>query len=320
MRKSCHKLALGSAIPFAAAAAGLIALLAAGAGCGKESLIRIDPARIETLEPKTMPDAGILRVALGAVLTPSEGFAYYQQLLAYVGTRLGRRIVCVEKTNYAEVNALLKAGEVDCAFVCSRPYVEGKDDFGLELLVAPQMYGKAEYYSYIIVPADSPAAGLADLKGKIFAFSDPLSNTGKLAPSYALGLRGETPDTFFAKHLYTHAHDKTIMLVAERVVDGGAVDSLVWEYGKRKQSRYVSRTRIIERLGPYGIPPVVVRKDLDPATKTSLREIFLAAHADKRGAEALAGMAIDRFVEIDDRAYDSIRLMKASLARQSQDQ
>lgn len=319
MKNGFYKYALRSGIQFVSVVALIAVQIMAVTGCGKKAPVRIDPAVTETIDAKATTDARPLRVALGAVHTPSEGFIYYQQLLSYVGTKLGRRIECVERTDYAEVNSMLKSGEVDMAFVCSRPYVDGKEEFGLELLVAPQMCGKAEYYSYIIVPRDSPATSLADLKGKIFAFSDPLSNTGKLAPSYALSLQGKTPDTFFAKYIYTHAHDKTLKLVAGRVVDGGALDSLVWDYGQQKNSRYISQTRVIERLGPYGIPPVVVRKGLDPATRAKLRGIFLAAHEDKAGAEVLAGMMIDRFIEIDDRAYDSIRQMKTALAQPSDD-
>lgn len=320
MKKGFREYDLRSDVQFAFVAALLVFQLVALTGCGEQAPIRIDPAVTENIDAKATPDVRPLRVALGAIQTPGEGFIYYQQLLSYIGTKLGQRIECLERSNYAEVNSMLKFGEVDLAFVCSQPYVEGKEDFGLELLVAPQMRGKAEYYSYIIVSLDSSAARLADLKGKTFAFSDPLSNTGKLAPSYALSLQGETPDTFFTKHIYTHAHDKTIKLVADGVVDGGAVDSLVWEYGKQKNSRYISKTRVIERLGPYGIPPVVVRKEMDPATKSKLRGIFLAAHEDKTGAEVLAGMMIDCFIEVDDRAYDSIRQMKTALAQQSHGQ
>ncbi len=320
MKKGFHKYALRSGIQFASVMALLVVHIVAVTGCGKKAPVRIDPAVTEHIDAIAKTDVRPLHVALGAVHTPSEGFTYYQQLLSYVGTRLGRRIECVERTDYAEVNSMLKSGEVDMAFVCSQPYVDGKEEFGLELLVAPQMRGKTEYYSYIIVPLDSSATSLADLKGKTFAFSDPMSNTGQLAPSYALSLQGETPDTFFAKYIYTHAHDKTLKLVAGRVVDGGAVDSLVWEYGKQKNSKYISQTRVVERLGPYGMPPVVVRKGMDPATKAKLRKIFLATHEDKIGADVLAGMMIDRFIEIDDRAYDSIRQMKTALAQQSDDQ
>jgi phosphonate transport system substrate-binding protein len=60
----------------------------------------------------------------------------------------------------------------------------------------------------------------------------------------------------------------------------------------------------------------VVRPGLDPATKERLRKVFLEAHLDKDGADILKGMMIERFLPIEDSAYDSIREMKTWIAAQ----
>ena len=99
---------------------------------------------------------------------------------------------------------------IDVAFVCSGPYVDGHDAFGLELLVAPRAYGGAVYYAYIIAARDSPIARLEDFRGKRFAFTDPLSNTGKLVPTYMLARMNETPESFFKEFVFTKAHDKSM--------------------------------------------------------------------------------------------------------------
>ncbi len=120
-----------------------------------------------------------LRIAIGAMITPKEGFAYYRYLLDYIGEKLGRTVEFINKKRYAETNELLKSGLLDAAFVCGRPYVDGHDEFGLRLLVAPQAHGETVYYSYFIVNKDSPVEELSDLRGKSFVFVDPESNTGK---------------------------------------------------------------------------------------------------------------------------------------------
>jgi len=176
-----------------------------------------------------------LRVAIGAMITPRDGFGYYKELLTYLGESLDRPVSFVDREKYNEINALLKAGDLDMAFVCSGPYVTGRREFGLELLVAPRAYGAEVYYSYIIVPRDSRAEALEDLRGKNFAFTDPDSNTGRLAPGWLLATMGETPDSYFGRYLYTYAHDRSIKAVAYGLVDGAAVDSLVWEYMNRKR-------------------------------------------------------------------------------------
>jgi phosphonate transport system substrate-binding protein len=260
--------------------------------------------------------AGTIRIAVGGMITPQEGFGYYRQFLDYLGEQMGAKVEFVDRTDYAEINKLVNSGNVDVAFVCSGPYVDGYRDFGMELLVAPQAYGKTVYYSYIIVPYDSPARGLKDLRGKRFAFTDPLSNTGALAPTYMLAKMGETPGSFFRKLIYTSTHDKAVHAVAEKLVDGAAIDSLIFEYMKKTHPEVTVRTMILQKSPPYGIPPVVVRAGLDPAFKGRLRDAFLNAHADEKGAVILKGMAIDRFVPIDDREYDSVRRMKRWIAEQ----
>lgn len=250
-----------------------------------------------------------VRIAVGGMITPREGYAYYREFLKYIEEKLGRKVEYVDREDYAEINSLVESGDVDLAFVCGGPYVEGRRKFGMQLLVAPQAYGGTVYYSYIIVRKDSPIEDLKGLRGKRFAFTDPLSNTGKLVPTYLLAKMGETPESFFQQHIYTKNHDRSIKAVADGVVDGAAVDSLIWEYSNRADPRYTSRTKIIQKSAPFGIPPVVVSRDLDAGTRNELKRIFLTAHENARGKAILGKMMIDRFVVIQDSAYDSIRRM-----------
>lgn len=294
-----------------------LALSSGLAGCGREDSLVVDLNRVEpTTEEEALDQSNPIKIAVGAVLTPEEGHGYYRQFLDYIGEKLHRSAEYIDRQTYSEINDLLRNTEVDMAFICSRPYVEGRDKFGLELLAAPMVNGKTVYHSYIIVSADSPATSLADLKKGTFAFCDPLSNTGHLAPIAMLNEIGETPESFFSKSVFSYAHDRTIKFVAQKIVDGGAVDSLVWQWANSVDSKYTSRTKVIARSDAFGIPPVVVPSSLDPELKRDLRNALLNAHLDRRGRTILSGMMIDRFVEIDDSAYDSIRRMKHALSPQ----
>jgi phosphonate transport system substrate-binding protein len=163
------------------------------------------------------------------------------------------------------------------------------------LLAAPVVNGAPAYYSDLIVPAGSPVQTLADLRGKTFAFTDPQSNTGALVPKNELTRMGFTPEEFFASYTYTYAHDLSIHTVADHLVDGAAVDSLIWNY--------------MAATGPYGIPPVVASPHLAPELREKIRQGLLTLHETPRGRAILQGMHIEQFVSIDDKAYDSIRQM-----------
>nr|MBC8264396.1 phosphate/phosphite/phosphonate ABC transporter substrate-binding protein [Anaerolineales bacterium] len=250
-----------------------------------------------------------LRVAVAAVISPKGTVESYANLIAYLGERTGRPAELVQRGTYTEINDLVRTGGVDLAFVCTGGYIRGQQEFGMELLVAPQVDGETVYYSYIIVPADSQAQSLTDLRGKVFAFTDPMSNTGRLALLYMLWQMGETPESFLKRTLFTYSHDNSIKAVADRLVDGAAVDSLVYDYMVAQEPQYGAKTRIIHRSPPYGIPPVVVHPALDPQLKAQFRELFLRLHQDERGREILQKLMIDRFVIVDDQAYDSVREM-----------
>ncbi len=288
----------------------LIALLLS---CNSDkSSKKLDLSKREPVQTVAKEDRPVnsLRIAIGGMITPKAGLGYYRRFLDYIGTKLGMRVQLVDRENYAEINELVRTGNVDVAFVCGGPYVQGHDEFGMELLAAPQAYGERVYYAYIIVSKTSSIGSFQELRGKKFAFTDPLSNSGTLVPTYMLARMHETPEHFFSKVIFTQSHDKSIKAVAQGVVDGAAVDSLIWEYLDRTDPKLTSETKVIKKSPPYGTPPVVVRRDLKPDLKKKLSRIFLAADQDPQGREILKGMMIDKFVLIDDSAYDSIREMK----------
>ncbi|WP_243688844.1 substrate-binding domain-containing protein [Geotalea toluenoxydans] len=244
------------------------------------------------------------------MITPKEGLAYYREFLEYLGRQIDQPVEYVDAEDYAEINRKLETGELEAAFVCSGPYVDGKEKFGLEFIAAPQAYGEKVYYSYFIVPSKSQVTSLDGLKGKSFAFTDPLSNSGKLVPEYTLARMGTTPERFFSKISYSGSHDKSIKAVSEGLVDGAAVDSLIWEYKNQKFPEQTANTRIIFKSKPYAPPPFVVRPGLDPAIKEKLRQVMLNAHKSPEGKVILSKMMIDRFVPLNDSAYDSVRQIK----------
>ncbi|ACM22144.1 ABC transporter, periplasmic substrate-binding protein [Geotalea daltonii FRC-32] len=276
----------------------------------QDSPTPINTSRTEVVQQRDPTQGNRIRIALGGMITPKEGLAYYREFLEYLGRQIGQPVEYVDAEDYAEINRKLETGELEAAFVCSGPYVDGKEKFGLEFIAAPQAYGEKVYYSYFIVPSKSQVTSLDGLKGKSFAFTDPLSNSGKLVPEYTLARMGTTPERFFSKISYSGSHDKSIKAVSEGLVDGAAVDSLIWEYKNQKYPEQTANTRIIFKSKPYAPPPFVVRPGLDPAIREKLRQVMLNAHKSPEGKVILSKMMIDRFVPLNDSAYDSVRQIK----------
>ena len=255
-----------------------------------------------------------LRMAVAAVISPKGTAESYQALLDYLSAKLNRPVELVQRRTYAEINDLVESGYVDVAFVCTSAYLAGHDKFGMELLAAPQVNGETIYYSLLIVPTDSPAQtrSVADLRGKVFAFTDPMSNTGRMYPTFLVKQLGSTPEDFFARTFFTYSHDDAIRAVADGLADGAAVDSLVYDFAVSRDPSLGAKTRIIHRSPAFGIPPVVVSPNVRPQLKAELQSLLLSLADDLQGQRALQAIGVERFVVIDDSAYDSAReLLKA---------
>jgi len=281
------------------------------AGCRDDRPIVDFSSNSDTSSPALKPSQQEpLRIAIGAMISPEITREYFQKLLEMIGERVGRRVVFSQRRTYAETNALIKAHDVDVALVCAGPYTEGRDDFGMEMLVVPESHGQTVYHSYILARKDSSIESFDDLRGKRFAFTDPNSNTGCLVPTYMLAKRGETPEFYFSETFFSGSHDNSIKAVANGLADGTAVDSLIWEFMNIVDPKETSRTKIIEKSPAYGIPPIVVHPDLDEKLKQKLKAAFLSIHEDPEAIPFLHKIQIDRFVEGNDSQYDSVREMR----------
>ncbi len=282
----------------------LIAGCAAGSGL---ALPYVDMDERQALPEIIRSDVIPLRLAVAAIISPQGNAESYSELAHYLGQYTNRPIEVVQRKTYAEVNQLIEENQVDVGFVCTSAYIHGHDAFGMELLVAPEINGESLYYSELIVPTDSEVFLMADLQGKTFAFTDPMSFTGRVYPSYLVQQLGFEPTSFFKRVFFTYSHDLAIEAVVAGLADGAAVDSLVLDYAISRDPTLAKRIRIIHRSDPFGIPPVVVPPDLAPKQKLLLREALLTMHDDSLGQTILTGLGIDRFVPIDDSAYTKVR-------------
>ncbi|MBL0712780.1 MAG: phosphate/phosphite/phosphonate ABC transporter substrate-binding protein [Desulfosarcina sp.] len=266
--------------------------------------------RIPVAQPAETPDSrSALRVAVGAMISPQRTFTYYVQLLNYIGRKTDRPVKMIQRKTYGEINTLLGNGRIDLAFICAGPYTSGKDQYGFKALAVPIVRGEPYYQAYLIVHRDSDYQHLDDLRGKVFAFTDPESNTGKLVPTFWLRQIEETPPTFFRRSIYSFSHDNSIMAVAEALVDGAAVHSQVWEYLNRKQPAQTEKTRIIKISQAFGNPPMVASGHLRAVTRERIQAVLLSMHRNTTGRSILDELLIERFTLPEEEWYRPIAKM-----------
>jgi len=265
-----------------------------------------------TIFGRSMAAAEVAPVRVG--LTPvflDDQTAFVNAWRVYLEARLKRPVVFVQRARYREIIDLLRAGKLDFAWVCGYPYVHHREV--MDLLAVPVYQGKPVYRSYLIVPAaDRTTRSIADLKAKIFAFSDRDSNSGYLSPVYDLAGLRETPGKFFARTFFTGSHRAVVQAVADGLAQGGAVDGYVWDIMAAQHPELTAETRIVAKSREFGFPPFVAAKTVAPDDVEAMRQTLIAMGGDAEGAKLLRQLHLDGFVAGEERMFDTIAAMMSA--------
>jgi phosphonate transport system substrate-binding protein len=256
--------------------------------------------------------ASPVRIGLTPVFLDDQT-AFINAWRVYLQKHLKRPVVFVQRASYREVTDLMRSGKLDFAWLCGYPYIRNKQY--MNLLAVPVYQGKPLYRSYLIVPAsDRQTRSIADLRGKVFAFSDPDSNSGYLVPAHELHQLQEKPGTFFSKTFFTWSHRKVVEAVAAGLAQGGAVESYVWDTLALQHPELTAQTRIVRKSSEFGFPPFVARKGVAPEDTAAMRKTLLAMPQDEEGAKLLRTLHLDGFVAGDEHMFDSIARMMRAIA------
>lgn len=238
-----------------------------------------------------------------------ENLRFLDKWAKYLSNKVGRPVEFVRRRSYREITDLLETGRLEFAWICGYPFVQKRDPEFLTLLAVPVYKGEPLYHSFIIVHRDSPYAKLEDLRGGVFSFSDPESNSGFLYPQSVLANQGETPESFFRQTFFTFNHAETVEAVAEQVADGGAVDSYIWEYLRLFRPETAEKTRVIQRSPKFGFPPLVSRLGVDAGVVARMKSALAEMADDPKGRTFLDGLKLDSFGDYPPRLFDNIRRM-----------
>lgn len=230
-------------------------------------------------------------------LTPvflDDQVSFLNDWQVYLEARLQRPVVFVQRGSYREIIDLTLKDRVHFAWLCGFPFVRNRDR--MRLLAVPVYRGKPLYQSYLIVSAkDVTTQNLLDLRDRVFAYSDPDSNSGFLYPQYQLIRQGIRPETHFRRSFFTYSHGNVVAAVAARVAHGGAVDGYVWDTLLLSRPELVDQTRIVERSPLFGFPPLVAAPGTTTDTLKTMQAVLLGMHADGGGKALLRRLNLDRF-------------------------
>lgn len=253
-------------------------------------------------EPETHLHIGITPVFL------TEHTSLLRDWQNYMELRLGHLVQFVQRGSYREITDMLLNNEIEFAWLCGYPYIKNRAQ--LQLVAVPKYQGEPYYRSYLIVSSnDSKTKNIDDLKGRVFAYSDPDSNSGFLVPRSDLTVKGYNPDSFFLRSFFTGSHRGVVEAVASELANGGSVDGYVWDTLALFEPELTNATRIVEKSDKFGFPPIVSNLNNSSKDVMNMRKILIQMELDPDGRELLKRLNIDGFTIAKPDLYDDIANM-----------
>jgi len=261
-------------------------------------------ASVHAKEPLPPVNFAITAVSYKSDVKMLQGWRHYLEQV------LGRQVNILQRGSYEEIMRLLKTKKADFAWVCGYPYVKEKKN--LILVATPLYHGSPLYHSVLIINRTNPklVKDIFDLEHSILAYSDPLSNSGYLYPSYLLAKWSEQPDSFFKLLIRTYAHENSIKAVSSGLADAAFVDSYVLGVMRKRDAKVTKRIKVIMQSPPFGFPPIVASNSVSPELITDFRQALLKMPSSASGKKVLKELVLDGFIVASPLLYHSIDQMK----------
>jgi phosphonate transport system substrate-binding protein len=208
----------------------------------------------EQLVVSFTPEAAPIELELDA-----EGLA------AFLTDRLGIPVVARVDVDYTGTVEAMRAGHAHLAFLSPLAAALAHEMAGARMILAEERHGLPYYKSRFWVQADSGIDELADLRGKVVAFNDPLSASGYLFPLDNLinaGLIEGADDiqSFFARVYFAGGTELSLRALVNGFVDAAGVSMYGPEVFLSPEER--ARLTYVSEHGPIPNHGIAVSGDL----------------------------------------------------------
>ena len=249
----------------------------------------------------------VLKVSAIPDEAPTELQRKFKPLGEYLAKEVGLKVEFTPVTDYAAVVESLATKKLDLVWLGGFTFVQAKLRTNGTAIPIAQRAEDEKFLSRFIVPADSKAKALTDLKGKSFAFGSPSSTSGHLMPRFFLLKEGINPDKDFKNIAFSGAHDATVAFVAGGKAEAGVLNASVWDKLLESRNPNALKVRVLATTPPYYDYNWTVRGDLDPAVVKKLTAAFLELDpANPAHKEILDLQRASKFIPTKASNYDGI--------------
>jgi len=238
-----------------------------------------------------------------------------EPLRIYLEKRLGIPVEMVVGANYAATSEALRFGRLDIAYLGPVTYILQSRRAKLEPFARPS-HAKVgpTFQAVIIVPKDSPAKSLSDLKGKDIAFGDPASTSGTWVPRYQLVEAGLVASRDYTLRVLG-AHDAVALAVANKKVAAGGLSLPIYNRLIKEGKIDSNAVRILAESPAIPEYMWTFREGLDPAFKEEIRKAFI----EVTDPDALGVFRAEAFISTVDSDVDRVRGWIEAIRKDSPD-
>jgi len=226
-----------------------------------------------------------------------------EPLRAYLEQTLGLPVELVVGANYAATGEALRFGRLDIAYLGPVTYILQSRRARLEPFARPShaVVGPT-FQAVVIVPADSPAKTLADLKGKDVAFGDPASTSGTWVPRWQLLDAGLISGRDYTLRVLG-AHDAVALAVVNHKVAAGGLSQPIYQRLLKEGKIPAAAVRVLAESPAIPEYMWTFREGLDPEFCEQIRHAFIGV----QDPEALKVFRAEAFIPAVDADVDRVR-------------
>ncbi len=255
----------------------------------------------------TMAQTTVLRVSAIPDEAPTELQRKFKPLGDYLKKETGLDVQFTPVTDYAAVVEGLASNKIDLAWLGGFTFVQAKIRTNGGAVPIVQRAEDEKFTSKFIVPIDSPAKTLADLKGKNFAFGAPSSTSGHLMPRFFLLKAGVNPEADFKAVAFSGAHDATVAFVASGRAEAGVLNASVWDKLVEGANPNAAKVRVLLTTPPYYDYNWTVRPGLEPAITKKLTDAFLKLDPNVAEQKEIMGLQrASKFIPTNASNYEGV--------------
>jgi phosphonate transport system substrate-binding protein len=289
-------------------------MLAVGVGIGFGVFSITDNETAASQEPSKK----IVTLAIQPTAQASDIESQAKELEQFLEAKTNYDVQIYVPTSYAGVVEALRFGKADIAFMSTWPSYLAVQKAGAtlelaevrEVVIGDTMTTETYYYSYWVVPKDSPYNTLEDLRGQSAAFPSPLSTSGYVIPMKTLveeqlvtveSGKEIDPKAYFSDVVFAGGYGQAWEALKNGKVD---VSIIAGDVNEKLYREVRDNTKVIHEQGPIPSHGVVFSKDFDPEAKMKIKNALLEIGKDNETKQIMRKLVSAIFVGFEETTAD----------------